>query len=194
LIKNRDYFLNNALYTAKNILGDILVLKKDNFVFEFKIVETEAYCGIKDKACHSYEGKKTKRNLSMYKSGGHIYVYMIYGMYYCMNIVCSKENDPQAVLIRGVEPLNHLDFLKRIRNVKKTKDISNGPGKLCMAYKIDKNFDGYDLLDSKDLYLRRGNKAFEVVESKRINIDYSEEFKDKLWRFYIKDNEFVSKK
>ena len=118
-------------------------------------------------------------------------------MYSCFNIVCGKENEPHAVLIRAVEPLNNLDFIKQNRKIKSKKiiDLTNGPGKLSKALMIDKTFNKCDLKSSKDIYIKENLlDKFDIVEEKRVNIDYAEEYRDKLWRFYIKENPFVSVK
>lgn len=190
----KDFFLRNADVTAKDLLGNIFVLKKSNEVYRFRITETEAYCGIYDKASHSYGGKITERNSTMYKKGGTVYVYMIYGMYFCLNVVCREEGEPQAVLIRGAEPLDHKEeilFNSGKKNICKT---TNGPGKICRIYGIDKSFNGIDLTENKFFYIEKGNKNFDVLCDKRINIDYSEEYRYKEWRFLISGSNFVSKK
>ncbi|MDN5304986.1 MAG: DNA-3-methyladenine glycosylase [Fusobacteriaceae bacterium] len=197
MILDRKYFQNNALFLAKDLLGKILVRQVYGKEILCKIVETEAYIGPEDKACHAYNNKRTDRTEAMFLEGGYAYVYMIYGMYNCLNIVVNKKDKPEAVLIRAVEPLNELEYLKKNRNIKSKKivDLTNGPGKLCKALKIDKKLNKYDLCKNKKLFILDNNdKNFDIIESKRINIDYAEEYKDKLWRFYIKDNKFVSKK
>ena len=120
----------------------------------------------------------------MYLEGGHVYIYMIYGMYYNLNVVANVLNNPQGVLIRGVEPLDY----------KEEKPSLNGPGKLTRELVIDKTQYALDLTTSKDMYIIDDDYEFEMVESKRVNIHYAEEDKDRLWRFYIKDNRYVSKK
>ena len=209
---DKYFFQNDGLYVAKNILGKFLIREYDNMQIVTKIVETEGYMGIKDKAAHVYNDKKTDRTKPLYLEGGYIYVYLIYGMYHCLNISANVENIPECVLIRAVEPIIGLDKIAFNRYKKsyddlttyQKKNITNGPGKLCMALEIDRSFNSQYILDS-DLYISDfyvdGNREkvfadndFEVVESKRINIDYSEEAKDYLWRFYIKDNKYVSVK
>ena len=209
---DKNFLKNDGLYVAKNILGKFLIRKYDNYQVVTKIVETEGYMGIKDKAAHVYNYKKTDRTKPLYLEGGHIYVYLIYGMYHCLNISANVKNIPECVLIRAVEPVIGFDKIAFNRYKKdydeltnyQKKNITNGPGKLCMALEIDRSFNSQYILDS-DLYIsdfyidENGEKVFadndfEVVESKRINIDYSEEDKDYLLRFYIKDNKYVSVK
>lgn len=154
------------------------------------IVETEAYIGPEDKASHAYLGKTTKRNLAEYLIGGHIYIYLVYGMYWQFNISTYKEGKPECVLIRALEPtVKNNNFLK-------IKNLTNGPGKLCQYLKLNKSFYGEDLVKSKRIWLEDKGikiKNKEIVSSKRIGIDYAKEWKDKPWRFYIKNNLFVSK-
>ena len=192
-----EYFLDDALNLGSDILGHFLVRRLGDKIIRTKIVEVEAYVGPEDKGAHTYNNKKTSRTEPMFYVGGHAYVYLIYGMYNCINIVCQKEGKPEALLIRGVEPLNEFGSLFENRgNIKNIHNLTNGPGKLCAALQIDRSFSGYDLVNGKDLYLEKNeNKGkLEVVYSKRIGIDYAEEYKDKLWRFYIKNNKFISKK
>lgn len=191
-----DFYKQDALSLAKNLLGKIIVRKTEDQLIQCRIVETESYIGPEDKACHAYNNRRTKRTEAMFLQGGHAYIYLIYGMYHCLNIVANEKEKPEAVLIRAVEPLNGFEFLRENRKIKskKIEDLTNGPGKLCKALNITKDLNGYDLIHGEKLYLLDDKEKVEIVKSKRINIDYSEEYKDKLWRFYIKDNTFVSKK
>lgn len=127
--------------------------------------------------------KVTKRNLAEYLKGGHIYIYLIYGNYYQLNITTYKEGYPECVLIRSLEPILNLENPK-------------GPGKLCEELHLDKSFWGEDLCKSKRIWLENGEKIKEkdIIKTQRIGIDYAEEYKEKLWRFYIKNNKWVSKK
>ncbi|BBE30760.1 putative 3-methyladenine DNA glycosylase [Tepiditoga spiralis] len=193
---DKSFYMQDGITVSKSLLGKILVRKINNKYILCKIVETEAYMGPEDKASHAYNNKRTKRTETMFKEGGCSYVYLIYGMYNCLNIVVNKKDIPQAVLIRAVEPLNYLNTIKTFRKIKSKRiyDLTNGPGKLCKALNIDKTFDGYDLIKGKELFIIDGSISNKIKESKRINIDYAEEYKNKLWRFYIEENKFVSKK
>ena len=193
---DRDFFKQDAVTLAKELLGKILIRKVDGKIIKSLITETEAYVGPEDKGSHAYNNKRTKRTETMFKEGGHAYIYLIYGMYNCLNVVCADKGKPEAVLIRAVEPLNEINFIKNNRNIKskKIEALTNGPGKLCQALKIDTSIDGIDLLNNDELYIEDNNFEKEFVSAKRINIDYAEEYVHKLWRFYIKDNKFVSKK
>lgn len=206
----KNFYNNNGLHVARNILGKFLIRKYEDKQIVTKIVETEGYMGVKDKAAHVYKDKKTDRTKPLYLEGGHIYVYLIYGMYHCLNISANVENVPECVLIRGIEPIIGLDEIafnrykksyNELTNYQK-KNITNGPGKLCMALQIDRDLNCKSILDSElyisDFYIdENGEKVFsdtefEVVEAKRVNIDYAEEAKDYLWRYYIKNNKYVS--
>lgn len=197
----REFYKRNTLIVAKELLGKHLVHEYEGNKLISKIVEVEAYMGVEDKAAHSYGGRRTERTEVMYKEGGYAYVFQIYGMYYCVNVVTSEKEIPQAVLIRGLEPIEGLETMsvnrygkryEELTNYQK-KNLTNGPGKLCMAMNIDKKLNGEDLC-KENLYILDNKEKFNIVTSKRINIDYAEEAKDYLWRFYIKDNKYVSKK
>ncbi len=200
---DKEFYQKGAIDIAKNILGDFLVREVNGRRIKTMIVETESYIGATDKACHAYNYKKTERTKPLFEEGGIAYVYFIYGLYYCLNIVTNKKDDPEAVLIRAVEPLDNFDYLANIRFNKdyeeltkaQKKNLTNGPAKLCSALNITKNDNYKELYLEGDLYLEHNpNKKIEIVETKRIGIDYAEEAKDFLWRFYIKDNIYVSKK
>lgn len=196
---DKSFYLKDAVTVAKELLGKHLIRNINGKEVICKIVETEAYCGPEDKGCHAYNNKRTNRTEVMFHEGGCAYVYLIYGMYNCLNVVSNLEGLPEAVLIRAVEPLNGVDVIRSYRKIKsnKEKDLTNGPGKLCQALYIDKRFTGYDLVNGEELFLANGEEkgsTLDIVESRRINIDYAEEYVDKLWRFYIKDNPYVSVK
>lgn len=198
---DRDFYNRDSLIVARELLGKVLVHEIHGQKTSVKIVEAEAYMGITDRAAHSYGGKRTPSVEVMYGGPGFAYVFMVYGMYYCLNIVTREEGNPQAVLIRAGEPIRGLDFMAQNR-FKKTykqltksqvKGLTNGPGKLCKALLIDKCLNGEDLCGGK-LYVEEGeNEKFNIISSKRIGIDYAEEARDYLWRFYLENNEYVSK-
>lgn len=204
---NIEFFRQDAITVARNLLGKYLVREYDDKKIITKIVETEAYMGIEDKAAHVFGDRRTERTEPLYQDGGHIYVYLIYGMYHCLNISANIEGIPECVLIRAVEPISEIDEISQNRYLKDYKDLSsyqrknicNGPGKLCKALKIDKNLNFESILGNKlyiidNVNLDNESNQFEIIESKRVNIDYAEEAKDYLWRYYIKDNKHVSKK
>lgn len=188
------FYQKDAITLAKDLLGKLLVREIEGEEVITKIVETEAYVGPEDKACHAYQNKRTKRTEVMFNRCGYTYVYLIYGMYNCFNVVAAQKGKPEAVLVRAVEPIKGLEMIKENRQIetKSIKDLTNGPGKLCQALEIDRQLSGYDLTEGEELYIKESNKTYDILSGKRINIDYAEEYKDKLWRFYIEENNFVS--
>lgn len=212
-ILREEFYGRKTLKVAKELLGKILIREVNGKIIGGKIVETEAYLGVKDKAAHVYGGRKTERVMPMYGQEGTAYIYQIYGMYVCLNAITEKIGEPQGVLIRAVEPLIGLDFMAEKRCGKKFGDLSrremlnltSGPSKLCMAMDITKKlnntllFDGEMYIVKKDEDIKRlfevkECKCGKIVKSKRIGIDYAEEAKDFLYRFYYEDNPYVSKK
>lgn len=198
----RAFYNRDSLIVARELLGKVLVHEENGQKISVKIVETEAYMGVTDRAAHSYGGKRTPRVEVMYQGPGFAYVFMVYGMYYCVNIVTREEGNPQAVLIRAGEPIGGLDFMAQNRFKKiykqltrsQIKGLTNVPGKLCKALSIDKCLNGGDLCGDK-LYVEEGeNEKSNIISSKRIGVDYAEEAKDYLWIFYLENNEYVSVK
>ncbi|OGM96285.1 MAG: hypothetical protein A3B86_04040 [Candidatus Yanofskybacteria bacterium RIFCSPHIGHO2_02_FULL_38_22b] len=173
-----NFFNRDTVIVAKELLGKYLCRKIGNKVVRVKITETEAYCGIKDKACHASKGL-TPRTKIMFGHPGYAYVYMIYGMYYCLNLVTREAGCPEAVLIRGGEKLNGLR--------RGGEAALRGPGKLCLELKIDKKLNGMDIFKSKELWIENGEKVkpSQIKKGKRIGIDYAGKWKDKLWRFWV---------
>ena len=203
MIVKKEFYNRSALDIAKDLLGKVLVREVDGKVLRGKIVETEAYIGANDKACHAYNGRRTKRTEVLYEEGGISYIYFLYGLYHCFNVVTNKKDVAEAVLIRALEPLNEFDYISNIRYKKsyeeltkaQFKNLTNGPSKLCLAYLLDKDLNGVKLYEKGPVYITDdSNEDFKIIETKRIGIDYAEEAKDVLWRFYIKDNIYVSKK
>lgn len=194
----KSFYAQDALYVASRLLGKVLVRKIGNTYVRCKIVEVEAYAGPHDKAAHVYNYHRTDRTESMFLAGGHTYVYIIYGIHHCLNVVTGHLDQPQGVLIRGVEPLNEESFaiIKENRSIRSNKiyDLTNGPGKLCAALKIDKNFNGYKLTAGEDLFIEDTHYTPSIVCSPRINIPYAQEYIQKPWRYFIKDNPYVSVK
>ncbi|MTI54610.1 DNA-3-methyladenine glycosylase [Geosporobacter ferrireducens] len=199
----REFFEGNTLNVAKELLGKILIHRIAGVELAGRIVEAEAYIGAVDKAAHSYNNRRTARTEIMFGPAGYAYIYLIYGMYYCMNVVTGKAGEASAVLIRALEPFYGMQqmafrrYNKPLEELTKNQRIhlTNGPGKLCAALGIDKNCYGEDLLGERLFICREISEApFEIETSKRINIDYAEEARDFLWRFYIKNNAYVSRK
>lgn len=203
----RVFFLQPTLEVAKALLGKYLIHKIGKRKTIGKIVETEAYIGPGDRASHAYQGKVTQRNRAEYMIGGYIYIYLVYGMYWQLNISTGKEGKPECVLIRAVEPIAPLNiknkkstpYLIRGKNTnQKLKNLSNGPGKLCRYLKINGKHYGLDVCTNKETWLEDGRdriKPSQITAVKRVGIDYAGKYwTNKKWRFYIKDNPFVSKK
>lgn len=190
-----EFYNKGALDLAKDLLGKVIVRNIDGQILKARITETEAYIGAIDKASHAYGGKITERTKPLYGKAGTVYVYFVYGMHYCFNIISGNEGEAEGVLIRGVEPIEGIEVMSINRynkpfselNSYQKKNITNGPAKVCKALRIDKSNNYEDLNKSDTMYLIDDNKnaQYKIKESKRIGIDYAEEAKDFLWRFYI---------
>ncbi len=193
---DRDFYLKDTAEIAKQLLGATLYSNSDDEITGGKIVEVEIYQGIEDKASHAFGGRRTERTKVMYHRGGVAYIYFIYGMYSLFNVVTGSEGIPNAILIRALEPVTGIGLMKRRRNTDKILNLTSGPGKLCRALNITKTQNGSDLTGNSIWIEQPGKIVHEdqIVRAKRIGIDYAEEYRDKLWRFYIKNNEYVSKK
>lgn len=191
---SREFYTRDTITVSKEMLGKFIVRKDGRQKIIGKIVETEAYIGPQDRASHAYGGKKTARNIAEYYIGGHIYIYLVYGMYWQLNISTAVEGVPECVLIRALEPVvnGESEFTDR-----EFKNLANGPGKLCRYLKVDKIFYGEDVVTSDKIWLEdRGEKIDEkyIVATGRVGIDYAGKYWAKRkWRFYIKNNHFVSK-
>lgn len=199
---SRDFYARDTIVVAKGLLGKTLVHEVEGIKTSGKIVEVEAYRGINDKGAHAYGGRRTPRNEALYGEAGYAYVYFIYGLYYCMNVVAMQKDIPEGVLIRAIEPILGIETMSERRFKKpygelskyQLKNITNGPSKLCLAMNITRAQNLMDLCGN-EIYIEDVNKdKFEIVEAKRVGIDYAEEAKDYLWRFYIKGNKYVSVK
>ena len=197
---SRDFFMTDAVNLALKLIGKKIVRKIRDKLIICRIVETEAYMAPQDKASHAYLNKKTERNKYLWKLGGNLYICNIYGNTFCLSILANDETKPETVLIRAVEPEKGLASIIENRkniikiNQKNLSFLTNGPGKTTEALMIDKTFNGIDLTTSSFIYLLNDlNSNFEIGISERINIKNAKDFKNKLWRFYIKNNKFVSK-
>ena len=193
----REFYLReDTLQIACDLLGKLLVVPTPNGErVSGMIVETEAYLGAIDKAAHSYNNRRTKRTETMFSIGGTVYIFFIYGMYYQFNIVVGAVGTPHAILIRAVEPVENAEIMRERRGAMPDKNLTSGPGKLCLAFGIDKSFNNENLLGGK-VWLE-DYKSFsdaETTNGKRIGIDYAEEFAEKPWRFWIKNNLYVSRR
>ncbi|XP_052536393.1 DNA-3-methyladenine glycosylase isoform X2 [Tympanuchus pallidicinctus] len=197
-----DFFNQPCISLAKSFLGQILVRKlPDGRELWGRIVETEAYLGGEDEASHSKGGKQTQRNAAMFMKPGTLYVYQIYGIYFCVNV--SSQGEGAAVLLRSLEPLQGLDVMRELRSTsrkgpaKPLKDwqLCNGPSKLCQAFGIDKAFDQRDLTQDAAIWMVPGQelpREQDVVATTRIGIGNRGEWSQKPLRFYVRGNKFVS--
>lgn len=177
----REFYQRDTIIVAKELLGKLMVHVDGTEERIGKIVEVEAYLGQHDLASHSAKGL-TKRTKVMYGPAGFAYVYLIYGMYYCTNVVTESEGRGSAVLIRALEPIKNI------------QGRTQGPGLLSRAMNIDKRLNQHDLL-SDTFYITENNNQspFTIIEKPRIGVHYAKDWADKLLRFYIKDNPFISK-
>ncbi len=189
------YKRTDVLLIAKELIGKIVVTNFNGVITSGRIVETEAYIGLTDRASHSFGGKRTTRNEHMYWAAGTVYVYICYGMHHLFNVVTNAAEIPDAVLIRAVEPIAGIDtMLKRTGKTKLDNTLTKGPGNAAMALGISKGHSGINLIKD-EIYI--ADDGFEIKEtaigiSRRIGIENSGEAALFPYRFYIKGNRFVS--
>lgn len=194
----RSFFRRDAVTVARELLGQRLVHSAGDTRTAGLIVETEAYLGVPDRAAHTHGGRRTERVRSMWGDGGHAYVYLIYGMHHCMNVVAGSDGDPVAVLIRALEPVESLDAMRARRpRARAETDLCSGPGKLCAALGIDRDLDGADLVAGERLFVERARDATlpdrRIASGPRIGVDYAGEWAHEPLRFWIRDNPHVSR-
>jgi DNA-3-methyladenine glycosylase len=175
MVLPKKFYQKDTLKVAQELLGCFLVRKMGNKLIKGTITETEAYIGEDDLACHASKGR-TKRTETMYGEAGRAYVYMIYGMYHCMNIITERKNFPAAVLIRAIK-IEGVDYKK-----------TNGPGKLCKFLKIYKELNGINITKKDKLWVEPGIKIkkTQIHKDKRIGVDYAQHCQHYLWRFYVR--------
>ena len=191
----QPYYCNtDTLQLSKNLLGKKIFTNFDNKLTSGIIVETEAYLGIDDKASHAYNGKKTNRTNAMYNKGGLAYVYLCYGMHSLFNIVCNIENIPHAILIRAIEPIDGIDIMNLRREINGV-NLTNGPGKLSKALGITTGNNNQSLLKNIIWIEDIDNEIFDknILSVPRIGVDYAGKDARLPYRFYIKNNKWVSK-
>ena len=189
------YTRSNVLTISRELLGKLLVVPdQQGQRVSGKIVEVEAYRGPEDRASHAYGGRRTKRTETMYQVGGQAYVYFVYGMYNQFNVVTNVLDIPHAILVRALEPVEGNDLMRMRRGAHADRNLTSGPGKLCIAMGIDRNLDRADLTGGR-VWLEEYEKAprSKIATGPRIGIDYAEEWVEKPWRFWIKGNQFVSR-
>lgn len=202
---SRDFYLGNTVEIAQNLLGKYLVRTlPSGEVLAGRITETEAYIGRCDKACHAYNYHRTERTSIMFGPPGHAYIYLIYGMYHCLNFVTEPEGEPSAVLLRAVEPVAGIDRIRQARYGDKPltsyriKNFMNGPGKVCQGLQLTKAENGLDLTEDT-LFLCDSPADFglpcsvlpkeRLSAGPRVGVDYAEEAKDFPWRFWLEKEE-----
>ena len=190
---SRSFYSRTALDVAPDLLGKVLIRRIGGRNLAGKIVETEAYAGPHDLACHASKGH-TPRTSIMFGPPGFAYVYMIYGFYFCLNVVTEPLGRPAAVLIRAAEPIENVDLMRKLRNNPQHEtNIASGPGKLCMAMSIDKQLNGADLLGTTIWIEDRKLDPGPIGTSPRVGIDYAGEYKDKPWRFFVDGSPYASR-
>ena len=193
----KKFYTREVKTVAMSLLGKILVKKDGNSILAGKIVEVEAYDGKVDEAAHTFIGK-TKRNEIMFNDGGYFYVYFTYGAHFCCNVVTGRKGHGTAVLIRAIEPVRGLSkmiknrFGRKLLSEKERFNLTSGPGKVCQAMGINRSHYGADLTMNKIfiLYAPKIKKDM-VAITKRVGIKKSVNLP---WRFYIKENPYVSRK
>ena len=189
----RSFYEQSTVDVAKQLLGKYLVRKYPGGDCIGRVVETEAYVGPRDLACHAAKGR-TARNEVMFGPAGHAYVYFIYGFYNMLNLVTEARDYPAAVLIRAVEPVNGIDLMKQRRRSEVLRNLASGPGKLCQAFAIDRSLNGTDIC-GKVLYVEdRGEETPKIVSTARVGVGYAGKWKDKPYRFLVRGSEFVSRR
>jgi DNA-3-methyladenine glycosylase len=192
----RRFFGRDALALARALLGATLVHEAPDGVTAGRIVEVEAYRGPEDRAAHSYGGRRTPRNEVMYGPPGYAYVYFVYGMHYCCNVVAAEIDVPEAVLLRALEPVEGIALMRARRAVDDEVPLANlarGPGNLCRAMGIDLRLNGVDLL-AGPIHLERTRPlpADRIVVAPRVGVAYAGRYADRLWRFYDRNSDAVS--
>ncbi len=187
----REFYLRDGLTVARELIGKKLVTNLRGGLTGGIIVETEAYMGATDAAAHTYRGK-TERTKIFYGAGGFVYVYLIYGVHICTNVVANVADVPEAVLIRALEPVDGVEIMKRRRGVNNLRGLCSGPGKLSKALGVTKDFYGADLC-GEEIYIETTNFRAEVAATRRINVDYAGAAADYPWRFVATGSEFLSR-
>ena len=198
-ILKRDFYTRaDTLKVARELLGKRLVVPSASGVrVSGRIVEVEAYLGVEDRAAHSYGGRRTRRTETMFGVGGTVYVFFVYGMHHQFNVVAGPEGQPHAILVRAVEPEEGIELMRERRPVPKERELTSGPGKLCRALGLDLTFDGEDLTTSRRVWLEETGVKFkpeQLASGPRIGVAYAAEDALKPWRFWVKGNEYVSRK
>ena len=197
----QEFYLGNTVEIARSLLGKYLVRQLEGQTLAGRITETEAYVGRCDKACHAYNYRRTERTAVMFGAPGRAYIYLIYGMYHCLNLVTEPEGEPSAVLIRGMEPVAGAEAMYLLRYGSKPltparwKHLTDGPGKLCRALGLTRAENGLDVTVDNTLFVCDTFPLFgtplplpsgeRICAGPRIGVDYAEEARDFPWRFWL---------
>lgn len=192
---SHSFFQRPTLAVARGLLGKYLVVKRGDTVVSGKIVETEAYVGEDDLACHASKGR-TSRTETLYAEAGTLYVYLVYGMYHCVNIITESKGFPSAVLIRAVKPTEGVRIMERRRKTKRAAALASGPGKVCEAFGVTKRMNGKTVFGDMLWIEDRGERVrkSDIAAAPRVGVDYAGACKDYPWRFYIKNSAYISRK
>jgi len=191
----RAFYRRDTLTVAPSLLGQFLVRRLEDETLAGRIIEVEAYVGFHDAASHASRGK-TPRNAVMFGTPGFAYVYFIYGMYHCLNVVTEGEGYPAAILIRAIEPVIGIESMRALRGGVTDRQMANGPGKLCQAFAIDRSFNGRDLTQNSELYIAEGDPVTpgRICTSPRVGVRGDEEALQAPWRFFLCDSNYLSKR
>lgn len=195
-VEQEFFQTEDTISAAKQTLGKLLVVPDEDGVrISGMIVEVEAYCGVTDRAAHSYGGRRTPRNEVTYGLGGRAYVFFIYGMYFQLNFTLGPVDHPHVLLIRGVEPVEGFEVMRRRRGAMKDSNLTSGPGKLCIALGINRSFNGEDLVEGERMWIEdyRSFAEEQIGVGKRIGIDYAGDDAHLPWRFWVRGNQYVSR-
>ncbi|MFP4345451.1 MAG: DNA-3-methyladenine glycosylase [Anaerolineales bacterium] len=192
----RSFYARPTLIVARGLLNQRLVRIFERRRLSGRIVEVEAYSGMDDAASHARFGE-TERNAAMFGPPGHAYVYLIYGIHHCLNLVTEEPGFPAAILIRALEPIEGLEVQQRLRGPERPfEELTRGPGRLCQALAIDRGFDGLDLCASESpLWVEEepGAPPEAIARSPRVGVTGDQEARSVPWRFFIQDNPWVSR-
>ena len=191
----REFFARDTVGVARDLLGRVLVRLLDGERLSGRIVEVEAYVGEDDQASHAHSGR-TERNAAMYGPPGHAYIYLIYGVHHCLNVVTGSEGFPAAVLIRGLEPVEGLERMRALRGGRSGRELTAGPGRLCQALAIDRGFDKADLCAPDTLlFLEAGQAADDqaVAAGPRVGVRGGDVALMAPWRFYLCESPYLSR-
>ena len=188
----RSFYEQSTIVVAKQLLGKYLVRRHVDGITVGRVVETEAYIGPKDLACHAARGR-TQRTEVMFGPAGHAYVYFIYGVHYMLNLVTERADHPAAVLIRALEPIEGIELMEHRRGTENRRNLCSGPGKLCRAFAIDRSLNAADLCGDIIYIEDRGEPMPKFIARPRVGVDYAGKWKDKRFRFLIRGNHFISR-